>query len=148
MWNLIPGSNGSMMSVHAECEKCTFSVLAVMYFLSGTVNVIPTGKYPDGLMSIQATVLLGVCLVGLITIGLLYVGRCPVRLLSIWVTVRWGYCLSGKCPSGNCLSGRCPRGSMRLASVRSGYCSDILQVTQSDPRRVWFFFKKSWNNLS
>ena len=88
MWNLIPGSNGSMMSVHAECEKCTFSVLAVMYFLSGTVNVIPTGKYPDGLMSIQATVLLGVCLVGLITIGLLYgqvtvhLGYCPVGLLS------------------------------------------------------------------
>ena len=35
--------NGSMMSVHAECEKRTFSVLAVMYFLSDTVTLIPTG---------------------------------------------------------------------------------------------------------
>ena len=58
MWNLIPEKlrvletlskfkkeikNGSMMSVHAECEKRTFSVLAVMYFLSDTVTLIPTG---------------------------------------------------------------------------------------------------------
>ena len=79
-----------MMSVHAECEKCTFSVLAVMYFLSDTINVITTGKYPDGLMSIQATVLLGVCLVGLMSIGLLVRGS-----LSGQVTVHLGYCPVG-----------------------------------------------------
>ena len=65
---------------------------------------------PFGLMSVRATVLLGVCLVGLMSIKLLSMGRCPVRLLSSLVTVLLGYCLSGKCPSGYCLSGMCPRG--------------------------------------
>ena len=82
---------------------------------------------PFGLMSVRATVLLGVCLVGLISIKLLPMGRCPVRLLSSLVTALSGYCLSGKCPSGCCLSGMCPRGSVHRASARSAYCLDTLQ---------------------
>ena len=86
-----------------------------------------SGLCPFGLMSVRATVLLGVCLVGLISIKLLPMGRCPVRLLSSLVTVLSGYCLSGKCPSGYCLSGMCPRGSVHRASARSAYCPDTLQ---------------------
>ena len=69
-------------------------------------------------MSVRATVLLGVWLVGLMSTELPSVGCCPVMLLSNRVTVRSGFCLSGKCPSGYSLSGMCPRGSVLRASVR------------------------------
>ena len=51
--------------------------------------------YPFGLMSVRATVLLAVCLVGLISIRFLFMGRCSVSLLSSMVTVWSGYCLGG-----------------------------------------------------
>ena len=81
-------------------------------------------------MSVWPTVLLGLCLVGLVTIGLFYLkaavqpGYSSFRLLSVRVTVRSGYCLLGKFPSGYCLSGMCPRGSVHRANVWLGYCLD------------------------
>ena len=48
-----------------------------------------------GLLSGRATLLLDICLIGLMSIGLLYVGHCLVKLLPGLVTVQLGYCRVG-----------------------------------------------------
>ena len=56
-------------------------------------------------MSVRATILLGTCLVGLMSIRFPSMGCYPVRVPYGRATVQSGYRLLGKCPSDYSLSG-------------------------------------------